>query len=118
MSEKWADILAQYPSLDPQQLIDYLEGRLNDAEKHAVEARMADSDLMSDAMEGLALVKDRSRLPAIMHELNGRLHRKTRQRRKRLFRNGIFFPGWLLQALVITILLVILGFIVYRMRTG
>lgn len=117
MSEKWEDILAQYPSLDPQQLIDYLEGRLSDAEKHAVEARMADSDFMSDAMEGLAGVRDSGQIPSIVHELNSRLHKKTRERRKRLFRNGIFFPDWLLYAIVITILLVVLGFLVYRMYT-
>lgn len=114
MKAQWQDILAGQSSLDPQKLLDYLEGKLSDADKHAVEAMLADSAFMDDAMEGLDQVKDKQKIAAILQELNGQL-RKQAQSRNRLRSRPAGFPGWLLFSVVTIVLLIVLAFIIYKM---
>jgi anti-sigma factor RsiW len=117
MTDKWKDILNQNSSLDPQKLMDYLEGKLSDKEKHEVESVLADSAFMDDAAEGLSEMKDKQKIASILFELNSQLHKKTQQRRKRQFTDRLPFPGWLVFTTVMIILLVVLAFIIYRMYT-
>jgi hypothetical protein len=48
------------PCLTQEQITAYLDGKLSAAEQHACEQHMADCAMCEDAVEGLALVKDRS----------------------------------------------------------
>lgn len=114
MSDQWEDMLSRHPSVDPKKMLDYLDGKLSEEDKRAVELQMAESDFEADAMEGLSRIGDKTRIGSIVTELNEKLHRRTRQRRKKLFRNGITFPLWLAYATIIIIMLVLIGFIILR----
>lgn len=48
------------PCLTQEQVTAYLDGKLSAADQHACEKHMADCAMCEDALEGLALVKDRS----------------------------------------------------------
>lgn len=52
------------PCLSEEKILAYIDGDLSVAEQHACETHMADCAMCEDALEGLALVKDRSRLAA------------------------------------------------------
>lgn len=117
MTDKWKDILTQKSALDPQKLMDYLEGKLSDKEKHEVESVLADSAFMDDAAEGLNEMKDKQKIASILFELNNQLHKKTQQRRKLQFSNRLPFPGWLIFTTVTIILLIVLAYIIFRMYT-
>lgn len=52
------------PCLTQEKMIAYIDGKLSAADQHACEKHMADCAMCEDAMEGLALVKDRSVLAA------------------------------------------------------
>jgi len=117
MTDKWKDILTQKSALDPHKLMDYLEGKLSDKEKHEVESVLADSAFMDDAAEGLNEMKDKQKIASILFELNSQLHKKTQQRRKLQFSNRLPFPGWLIFTTVTVILLIVLAYIIYRMYT-
>lgn len=52
------------PCLTQEKMIAYIDGKLSAADQHACEKHMADCAMCEDAMEGLALVKDRSVLTA------------------------------------------------------
>ena len=117
MTDKWKDILTQKSALDPQKLMDYLEGKLSDKEKHEVESVLADSAFMDDAAEGLNEMKDKQKIASILFELNSHLHKKTQQRRKLQFSNRLPFPGWLIFTTVTIILLIVLAYIIFRMYT-
>ncbi len=117
MTDKWKDILTQKSALDPQKLMDYLEGKLSDKEKHEVESVLADSAFMDDAAEGLNEMKDKQKIASILFELNSQLHKKTQQRRKLQFSNRLPFPGWLIFTTVTVILLIVLAYIIFRMYT-
>ena len=117
MTDKWKDILTQKSALDPQKLMDYLEGKLSDKEKHEVESVLADSAFMDDAAEGLNEMKDKQKIASILFELNSQLHKKTLQRRKLQFSNRLPFPGWLIFTTVTVIFLIVLAYIIFRMYT-
>lgn len=117
MKTKWQDILGQHAQMDPQKLMDYLEGKLSDQEKHEVEAMLADSAFMDDALEGLGQVKDKQKIAAILQELNTQLKRNAKEKNRRRAMRQPGFPGWLLFATVTIILLVILAYIIYKMYT-
>jgi hypothetical protein len=48
------------PCLTQEQITAYIDGALSSAEQHACEQHMLDCEMCEDAVEGLALVKDRS----------------------------------------------------------
>jgi hypothetical protein len=114
MSDQWEDMLSRHPSVDPKKMLDYLDGKLSEEDKRVVELQLAESDFEADAMEGLSQIGNKARIGGIVTELNEKLHRRTRQRRKRLFRNGMTFPLWLAYATIIIIMLVVIGFIILR----
>ena len=62
MSENWLDILSKNSNIDQQKLLDYLEGKLSEEERHEVEKLMADSDFINDAVEGLENMKDKQKI--------------------------------------------------------
>lgn len=56
--------------LSEQTMFDYIDGKLNAKEQHAVEKYMLECDLCSDAMEGLSQVKNRKILSEINHSIS------------------------------------------------
>lgn len=52
------------PCLTQEQITAYIDGQLSSAEQHACEQHILDCEMCEDAVEGLALVKDRSVLAA------------------------------------------------------
>ena len=118
MKGDWEKILSEHPDIDPERLTAYLEGRLEGEDRHLVERQMAASDFISDAMEGLSGLPDKGRLPGIVADLNRGLRRRTRERRSRLFLNGIGFPAWLAYATMIFILLILAAWLILRAMQG
>ena len=116
MTDNWKDILLQSAAIDQKKLMDYLEGKLSDKEKHEVEALLNDSPFFDDAVEGLSQMKDKQKIAAILTELDNHLHQKIKEKKKRK-QGNIFFPGWLLFATFTVIILVIIAFIIYKMYT-
>jgi anti-sigma factor RsiW len=116
MTDKWKDILSGSGAIDSRKLMDYLEGKLTDEEKHEVESRLADSPFLDEAMEGLSQMKDKQMIATILTELNRQLDRKIAQRKTRRTRT-LQFPVWLLLATAAVIILAVLAYVVYRMYT-
>jgi len=51
----------------------YLQGQLPDEEIHRIEAHLADCEMCSDELEGMALLKNPDQLPEIVKELESRM---------------------------------------------
>jgi thiosulfate reductase cytochrome b subunit len=82
---------------------------------YEVEQMMTESGFLNEAMEGLSDMKDKQRIATILHELNSKLQVKT-QKQKRKYQP--LFPNQQTLTLVVLItilLLVILGFVIYKM---
>jgi anti-sigma factor RsiW len=66
-----------------QQLLDYVQGKLSAAEQHEVEKHVASCELCSDALEGLAAMPQKERLPVMVRQMKWQLLRKLRKKNHR-----------------------------------
>lgn len=118
MNDKLLNILKEHGDLSEQQLLDYLNGNLTPEERHEVELRLSENEMMSDAEEGLSLVKNKDDLNKVTAQINAKLTAQLKQQRKK--RNAAL-PN---QSLIITttfiilVLVVIAFMVIYKMRQG
>lgn len=66
-----------------QQLLNYVQGKLSAAEQHEVEKHVADCELCSDALEGLAAIPQKERIPVMVRQMKWQLLRKLRKKNHR-----------------------------------
>ena len=117
MSENWLDILSKNSNIDQQKLLDYLEGKLSEEERHEVEKLMADSDFINDAVEGLENMKDKQKIASVLYELNHQLSNRIHNRRAKRFKKKIPDQTLLVITTVTLLVLVVLAYVIYRMYT-
>jgi anti-sigma factor RsiW len=116
MNDKLLNILKEHGNLSEQQLLDYLKGNLTSEERHVVEMRLAEHEMMSDAEDGLSLVKNKDELNAVTAQLNASLTEQLKKRRKR---KRIELPNQTLlitTTFIILVLLVVAFMVIYKMR--
>ncbi|HVI48372.1 MAG TPA: zf-HC2 domain-containing protein [Chitinophaga sp.] len=80
MNEHFNDIFVTTGCPSQQQLLDYVQGRLTPEEQHEVEMHLADCELCSEALEGLAAIKDKQKIPGWLSEMKWELLKKLRKR--------------------------------------
>lgn len=114
MSKELLDILSNAKEIDQQKLLDYLQDKLSEEERHEIEKLLIDSDFDNDAAEGLGEVKDKTKLPVVMSELNRKLIKKLSKRRKRSNRSfNLMVP---VITTIIILLLILLFFLYIRSK--
>lgn len=62
-------IFTETECISEQTMFDYIDKKLSEKENHMVEKHLLHCDLCSDALEGLEIVKDRSRIAAINQKI-------------------------------------------------
>lgn len=103
--------------IDNQKLMDYLAGKLSAEERHEIEKAMADNAFMNDAMEGLAGVKDKTHLAALVDQLNNDLQQKTEKKKQRKEKRRLKEYPWInLAVIVILALIIIVWFVIRKMQ--
>lgn len=99
--------------LSDEQLLNFLEGRLPEPERKAVEAYLSSADAMElDALEGLRTL-GANEARGMQHQLNASLWKRISQRRSR--RRSIGMQQWNLIAIVVVLLLAIASMLVFWM---
>ena len=117
MNERLLNILKEQGAVSEQQLLDYLNGRLSAEEQHEIEMRLAEHELLSDAEEGLAMIKDKEQIDAITAQLNTALTEQLKKRRKRKRRELPNQSLLIATTFIILVLIVIAFMVIYKMRT-
>ncbi len=113
MSDELLNILSNSnKEIDNQKLMDYLSNRLSAEEKHEFEKILVDSDLASDALEGLNEFKNKKDPVAFADQLNRNLQKQLQKkkvmREKRRFKNG----SWIYLTLILIFLILLVAFFV------
>jgi hypothetical protein len=117
MSENLKDILSHInPEVDQEILLQYLQGHLTPEKQHEIEAKMLDSDLESDAIEGLAAFKDKQHLAHLVDQLNRDLKKKTEVRKQRREKLRIKQDPWLWMAVLLILLLIVISYMVIHFK--
>lgn len=118
MDDKLLDILNERDDITEQELLTYLQGNLSPEERNAVEQRLAASEMMSDAEEGLRLA-DESKMRHAVADLNKQLsHQLQQQRRKRKQKPMPNQSLTIVTTFLILILVVLAFLVIYKMRNN
>lgn len=67
--------------LSQQQLLDYVEGKLPEEQRHRVEAHVAGCQMCSDALDGLQQVRHTADVPGLVKKIHHEVRRELKHRR-------------------------------------
>jgi hypothetical protein len=117
MDNNYRKILSDHPSIPPEKLLAYLEGRLDEQTRLEVEMAMVESEFLSDAADGLKQFKNPDGIANMVEDINRGLRKQARNRRRSSWTSHAGFPLWLTFAAILLLLLLIAGFFVLRLLT-
>jgi hypothetical protein len=113
MSDDLLNILSNNnEDIDSQKLMDYLNDKLSEEEKHEVEKTLVDSELINDAVEGLEKFKDKTELSSFVDQLNQKLKKQIEKKKTKKQKSRLKDLPWLYFSIVLVILIILVGFIV------
>lgn len=102
-----------------RQLMDYLNGKLTDAERHELEKLMAADGMNDDALEGLELIENKQQIAQHHAEINKALGDKLKQKKQTRQRRKL--PQMQLSIIITAALLalaLLVWFIVHQLHKG
>ncbi|MEO9021530.1 MAG: hypothetical protein ABI237_09925 [Ginsengibacter sp.] len=119
MNDDLLNILSNgHKNIDNQKLMDYLSDRLSAEEKHEFEENLVDSELESDAVEGLTQFKNKKSPLTLAEELNHLLQKQLQKKKNAKEKRRIKDMPWLYFAIILIILLILIGFLVISEHLG
>jgi hypothetical protein len=89
---------------------DYLNNNLSEEERYKLEESMMDDSFEADALEGLQQI-NKKELNAVQQNLSKYIQQKVKARKKQGGKT-IFFPGWIMLAIILLIGIVVVGFLI------
>ena len=105
------NILSNSEEMNEHDLLKYLEGNATDSEMHAIEAQMADSAFVDDAIEGLQKIGEKKKILQIKDQLNQQLKKASSKKEKNKRHREFMDQQWLIIAVLAIILLSVVGYL-------
>ena len=113
MNEDLLNILSNSnKDIDNQKLMDYLSDKLSAEEKHDFEKTLVDSELESDAVDGLHQFKNKKDTLMLAEELNQNLQKQLQKKRAAKEKRQIKDLRWLYFTIILIILIILIAFFV------
>ncbi|MCX6210604.1 MAG: hypothetical protein NTZ59_14160 [Bacteroidetes bacterium] len=81
-----------------EQLLKYLDGKLDDSQLHEFEKEMLNDDLLNDAVEGLSALKNKKSIDVYVNDLNKHLKQYTASKKQRRLKHKLELNDWTLLA--------------------
>ncbi len=110
------NIILNDDEMNEEQLMNYLKGNLSNEELHNVEKQMANSEFVSDAIEGLQTFSSNSKLDKYVHQLNQSLHQHLINKKQQKEKRKIKDFSWIILSVIIILLLCLLGYVVISLQ--
>lgn len=98
--------------IDNQKLMDYLSDKLSAEEKHEFEKTIIDSELASDAIEGLNEFHNKKNPLVLAEQLNINLQKQLQKKKAAKEKRRIKDEPWLYFAIILIIIIILIGFFV------
>lgn len=118
MSDNLLDILNKRDDLTEQELLQYLQGNLTPEERQAVEEKLADNEMMSDAEEGLRMA-DEQKINRAVADLNKQLSLQLQQQRRKRKQKPLPNQSLVIITTFLVLVLIVLAYLViYKMKNG
>jgi hypothetical protein len=103
---------ASNKDINNQKLMDYLSNKLSAEEKHEFEKTLLDSELESDAVEGLSQFKNKKDPVAYAEELNRKLQKQLQKKKASKAKGRIKELRWMYFAITLIIIFILIAFII------
>ncbi|MEO6288720.1 MAG: hypothetical protein ABIO76_02300 [Ginsengibacter sp.] len=100
--------------IDNQKLMDYLSDKLSAEEKHNLEAAMIDSEMMSDALEGLEKFKNKKDVSGLVEQLNANLKNQLEKKKSKKLKRVIRDLPWLYVTIILILIIILIGFLIIK----
>jgi anti-sigma factor RsiW len=115
MSDELLNILSNSnKDIDNQKLMDYLSDKLSAEEKHELEKKMADSEMLNDIVEGLEKFKNKKEVTALVEQLNTNLKKQLEKKRSRKLKRQIKDLPWLYLSIILILIIILISFLVIK----
>jgi hypothetical protein len=95
-------------------LLKYLQDDLSKDDQHKVEKQIADSDFVSDAVEGLQGMKNKRSIEQYVDELNRNLQKHVSVKKQRKEKRRLKDQPWIIVAVIVVIGLCIVAYAVIK----
>jgi CHASE3 domain sensor protein len=102
-------------TLSDDELLKYLDASTPDAEKHAIEKKLADSAFANEAVEGLQHFNSKKKLDDYVQQLNKNLQKELATKKYRKQKRTIKELPLIIVTVVIILLLCVLGYMVIHL---
>lgn len=109
MAKSISSIFEESGCLSEKQLMDYLNGRMNEAEMHSIEAHIAGCDFCNEALEGLMQVGNKEQIPVIIKQIHNQVRRDLKAHRAR--RKKVKMYVWLSFLVIIILIILLVAFL-------
>lgn len=119
MSDDLLNILSSSnKDIDNQKLMDYISGKLSKQEQHELEKQMAESEMVSDAVEGLSAIKNQQNISSYVDQLNRSLHSQLQQKKARRQKRRLKEDPYIYIAIVLVLALIVIAYFVIQRLQG
>jgi hypothetical protein len=98
--------------IDNQKLMNYLSDNLSREEKHEFEKTLLDSELTSDAIEGLGRFKNKKDPIAFAEELNRNLQKQLEKKKQSKQKRRVREMPWLYFSIALILIIILIAFFV------
>ncbi len=115
MSDELLNILSNSnKDIDNQKLMDYLSDKLSEGEKHEIEKKMVDNEMMNDAIEGLENLKNKKDINILVEQLNSSLKKQLQTKKLKKQKRQIKDQNWLYLAIILILIIILIGFVIIK----
>ena len=119
MSEELFKILSNSnKDIDNQKLMDYISNKGNETDRFEIEANIADSDFLFDALEGLNTIKDSTKVAQLTDAINNDFKKQLIKKKGKRLKKSIMPETMIYFTIALILLLVIVGYILIRKHLG
>jgi hypothetical protein len=117
MSHELLNILSNSnKDIDNQKLMDYLSDKLSEGEKHEIEKKIADNEMLNDAIEGLEELKNKKDINVLVEQLNTNLKNQLQKKKEKKEKRKIKDFNWIYLAIILILIIILIGFFVIKKR--
>jgi len=117
MSDELLNILSNSnKDIDNQKLMDYLSDKLSEGEKHEIEKRIVDNEMLNDAIEGLEELKNKKDINVLVEQLNTNLKNQLQKKKEKKEKRKIKDFNWIYLAIILILIIILIGFFVIKKR--
>lgn len=109
MKKNVSSIFEESGCLGEKQMMDYLHGRMNEEDMHALEAHLASCEFCNEALEGLMQVENKGQIPVIVKQIHNQVRRDLRAHRAR--KRKVKMYVWLSLVVIIVLIILLIAFL-------